>query len=94
MPGPPRGPSQRMITTSPAPMSPPCTAANASSSHSNTRAGPLNDIRSLPAIFMTHPSGARLPLQNQEPPSLLHRALDRADDLLARTLLGTRDLLR
>ena len=41
MPGPPRGPSPRITTTSPAEMAPRCTASNASSSQSNTRAGPL-----------------------------------------------------
>ena len=41
IPGPPRGPSQRITTTSPSWISPFCTASNAGSSPSNTRAGPL-----------------------------------------------------
>src|SRR6266852_5253368 len=41
------------------------TAANASSSRSKTRAGPRWRGRSWPAVFTTHPSGARLPKNRQ-----------------------------
>ena len=46
----------------------PTTAANASSSRSNTRAGPLCSIRSCPESFTTQPSGARLPRRIANPP--------------------------
>ena len=61
IPGPPFGPSYRTTTTSPARMRRPWTARNASSSQSNTRAGPSNRNGSCPVIFATQPSGARLP---------------------------------
>ena len=44
------------------------TAAMASSSESNTRAGPRCSSRSCPLILATQPSGARLPLRITSPP--------------------------
>ena len=46
MPGPPLGPSLRITTTSPGSIRPAVTASIASSSHSNTRAGPRWVVRS------------------------------------------------
>ena len=93
MPGPPAGPSLRMTTTSPASIAPAFTAANASSSHSNTRAGPLCSRRPWPASFTTQPSGARLPRRIAKPPLGASGSVERADDLLALGLLGGVGLL-
>ena len=68
MPGPPAGPSLRMTTTSPGSIFPCVTAAIASSSSSNTRAGPAWWTRSWPESFTTQPSGARLPRRMAMPP--------------------------
>ena len=68
MPGPPAGPSLRMTITSPGLIAPPRTAAIASSSPSNTRAGPLWWRRSCPASLTTEPSGASEPLRMARPP--------------------------
>ena len=74
IPGPPLGPSYRMTTTSPATILPPLIAAIASSSHSNTRAGPSCTIISSTTAerFTTLPSGARFPLSTARPPVLLY----------------------
>src|SRR5487761_1880127 len=58
MPGPPRGPSYLMTTTSPA-----------TSWDSKTRAGPLkvNSSSGTPAVFTIAPSGARLPYRSEDP---------------------------
>src|SRR5206468_4128197 len=61
MPGPPLGPSQRMTITSLGLILPAFTAANESSSRSNTRAGPRWKSRFWPETLATHPSGAKLP---------------------------------
>src|ERR1700728_3581720 len=63
MPGPPRGPSYRMITTSPALTALPRMPSTASSWLSNTLAGPVNVSSSsgTPAGFTIAPCGARLP---------------------------------
>ena len=68
MPGPPAGPSYRMTTTSPGAIARAFTAAKHSSSESKTRAGPRCTVRSWPASFTTHPSGARLPRRIAMPP--------------------------
>src|SRR5262245_43180179 len=68
MPGPPRGPSYRITTASPAPIAPALTAAEADSSESNTRAGPLKVVRLCPDSLTTQPSGARLPRRITSPP--------------------------
>ena len=68
MPGPPEGPSLRMTTTSPSLIPWAVTAAMASSSFSNTRAGPVCSMRSWPESFTTQPSGARLPRRIARPP--------------------------
>lgn len=68
MPGPPRGPSKRMTTTSPFWISPRSTAAKVASSPSNTRAGPENFVRPCPASFTTQPSGASVPRRMANPP--------------------------
>ena len=70
MPGPPAGPSFLMTMTSPSSYARSLIAANASSSHSKTRAGPENTIWSsvMPAIFTMAPSGARLPFNPTTPP--------------------------
>ena len=68
MPGPPAGPSPRITTTSPAWISCASTAAIASSSPSNTRAGPMCLRRSWPASLTTQPSGATLPRRIAKPP--------------------------
>ena len=46
------------------------TAAKQSSSDSNTRAGPVCPVRSVPASLTTAPCGARLPRRIASPPSL------------------------
>ncbi len=61
IPGPPRGPSLRMMTTSPAAISRFATARKQSSSDSKTFAGPRKVRTSVPATFTTAPSGAREP---------------------------------
>ncbi len=68
IPGPPAGPSPRITTTSPSPISFASTAAIAASSPSNTRAGPVCRRRSWPASLTTHPSGATLPRRIAKPP--------------------------
>ena len=68
IPGPPAGPSLRMTTTSPGRMALAVTAAIASSSDSNTRAGPSCSRRSCPASLTTQPSGARFPRRMARPP--------------------------
>ena len=69
------------------------TAAIASSSDSNTRAGPRCSRRSWPATFTTQPSGARLPCRITRPPVGFERLGERADDLLARGLSARVGLL-
>ena len=88
MPGPPDGPSLRITTTSFAWICCASTAANASSSDSNTRAGPLCSSRPWPDSFTTQPSGARLPRRIARPPFGLSGSDERPDDLLAVGLLG------
>ncbi len=61
MPGPPRGPSYRITSTSPAVTVPSMMRSVASSSEWNTRAVPLKKVPSLPVILATAPVGARLP---------------------------------
>jgi len=63
MPGPPRGPSYLITTTSPERTEPLRMPATASSWLSNTTAGPENVHSSsgTPAVFTTAPSGARFP---------------------------------
>ena len=63
IPGPPRGPSYRITTTSPATTRPPRIPVTASSCDSNTFAGPENVHSSsgTPAVFTTAPSGAMFP---------------------------------
>src|SRR5581483_781039 len=74
MPGPPRGPSYRMITTSPADTAPPRIPETASSWLSNTTAGPENSHSSdgTPAVLMIEPSGARFPYSTASPPSAVY----------------------
>ena len=63
-----------MTTASPALMRPPCTAANAASSESNTRAGPREGRGDCgPESFTTQPAGARLPRRMTSPPLGLER---------------------
>ena len=88
IPGPPFGPSLRITTTSPGWMSFAITAAKASSSRSNTRAGPRCSMRSWPESFTTQPSGARLPRRIAKPPFGLIGSVDRAHHVLALGLLG------
>mmetsp|Transcript_16173 Transcript_16173/g.21412 ORF Transcript_16173/g.21412 Transcript_16173/m.21412 type:complete len:205 (-) Transcript_16173:1068-1682(-) len=61
IPGPPFGPSYRIIITSPFLTSLFSTPRSMSSSRSKTRATPLNLNPSLPVIFATDPPGAREP---------------------------------
>src|SRR5579875_781044 len=68
IPGPPRGPSYRMTTTSPATILRSSIARIASSSRSKTRAGPRWCSRSWPAILTTAPSGASIPRRMTRPP--------------------------
>src|SRR5436305_15153 len=68
MPGHPAGPALRITTTSPALSARAVTAAIASSSDSNARAGPEWRRRSWPASLTTQPSGARLPRRIARPP--------------------------
>ncbi len=74
IPGPPFGPSYLITTTSPSTILPPLIAAIASSSQSNTLAGPsCTIIESATAErFTTDPSGARFPLRTASPPVLLY----------------------
>ena len=74
MPGPPLGPSYLITTTSPGTIFPPFIAAIASSSQSNTLAGPsCTSISSTTAERLTtEPSGARLPERTARPPVLLY----------------------
>ena len=78
------GPSLRITTTSPASIAPAVTAAIASSSHSKTRAGPSWWTRSWPASFTTRALGREVAAQDRQAAGLLHRVVERADDLLAR----------
>ena len=61
MPGPPFGPSYLITTTSPAFIDLDRIALTPSSSESNTRALPSKEVPSLPVIFATAPSFAKLP---------------------------------
>jgi hypothetical protein len=61
IPGPPFGPSFLITNTCPALTFPSLIPAIHSNSLSKTFAGPENDSPSLPVIFATEPSGARLP---------------------------------
>src|SRR5579863_8960142 len=74
MPGPPRGPSYLMTTTSPALTRPASIPSTASSCDSKTRAGPENVHSSsgTPAVFTTPPSGARFPYSMHRPPSAVY----------------------
>ena len=74
MPGPPFGPSYLMTTTSPGTIFPPFIAVMASSSQSNTLAGPLcTNISSQTAdLFTILPFGARFPLSAANPPVSLY----------------------
>ena len=74
MPGPPRGPSYAMTTTSPALMRPARIASHASSCEWKTRAGPSKwkIDASTPAVLTMAPSVARLPKSTASPPSLLY----------------------
>ena len=74
IPGPPLGPSYLMTTTSPATIFPPFMAAIASSSQSNTLAGPVCTIISGTTAerFTTQPSGARFPLRTASPPFFIY----------------------
>ena len=71
IPGPPRGPSYLMTTTSPAVTRPARIPSTASSCDSKTRAGPENVHSSsgTPAVFTTAPSVARFPYSMHSPPS-------------------------
>ena len=77
IPGPPFGPSYLITTTSPGTILPPLIAATASSSDSNTLAGPSCTIISSTTAerFTTLPSGAILPLSTASPPVLLNGLL-------------------
>ena len=70
IPGPPFGPSYRITTTSPGFIFPPLIASIASSSLSNTLAGPscLSISGATALLFTTHVSGARFPLSTAIPP--------------------------
>ena len=70
MPGPPRGPSLRTTTTSPALISPRIAASVAASSLSNTRAGPRKVISCCDTAptLITAPSGASEPKSTQSAP--------------------------
>ena len=74
IPGPPLGPSYLITTTSPATIFPPLIAAIASSSLSNTLAGPSCTIISSTTAerLTTLPSGARFPERTARPPVLLY----------------------
>jgi len=74
IPGPPFGPSYLITTTSPGTILPPLIAAMASSSQSNTLAGPSCTIidSATAERFTTEPSGARFPLSTARPPVLLY----------------------
>mmetsp|Transcript_50290 Transcript_50290/g.106880 ORF Transcript_50290/g.106880 Transcript_50290/m.106880 type:complete len:202 (+) Transcript_50290:215-820(+) len=61
MPGPPLGPSYRMMMKSPFWILPCSNPFNISSSLSKTFALPVNLVPSLPVIFATAPSGHKLP---------------------------------
>jgi hypothetical protein len=68
IPGPPLGPSLRMTITLPSRICRASTAANVSSSHSNTCAGPRNCSRFIPATLTIAPSGASEPRKPTTPP--------------------------
>ncbi len=70
IPGPPLGPSYLITTTSPGTILPPLIAAIASSSQSNTLAGPscLSILSATALLFTTEPSGAMLPDNTARPP--------------------------
>ena len=74
MPGPPRGPSYLITTTSPAATRPERMPSTASSCDSKTLAGPLkvNSSSGTPAVFTIAPSGARLPYSTASPPSAVY----------------------
>jgi len=74
IPGPPFGPSYLMTTTSPSTILPPLIAAIASSSESNTLAGPsCTSISGTTALrFTTEPSGARFPFKTARPPVFVY----------------------
>ena len=80
MPGPPRGPSYRMTTTSPGLRVPSVTASIAPCSPSKTRAVPSKMSASKPADFTTAPSGASEPRRIDEPAGLVDRVAHRVDD--------------
>ena len=93
MPGPPLGPSLRMTTTSPFWIDCAFTAANASSSDSNTRAGPRCSTRLVAGDLHDAALGREVAAQDREAAVRLERVVERADDLLALGLLGRRGLL-
>src|SRR4029078_9890355 len=68
IPGPPFGPSHPMTMTWPGLTLPFFTAEKASSSRSNTIAGPRCDVFVWPETLATQPSGARLPRRIAMPP--------------------------
>ena len=63
IPGPPFGPSYLITITSPSSISPFDIESNATSSVSKTLAVPINLVMSTPAVLITAPSGAKLPLR-------------------------------
>ena len=73
MPGPPRGPSYTITTTSPGLIRLARMASHAISCDWNTRAGPSKRRMdaSTPAVFTMQPSLAKLPYRMAKPPSLL-----------------------
>ena len=73
MPGPPAGPSKRITTTSPAWIARACTAANAASSESNTRAGPSKRSRPWPASLTMQPSGREVAVEDRIAAARLER---------------------
>src|SRR5215204_1507864 len=68
MPGPPLGPSYRMITASPATTVPSATASMAACSPSKTRAVASKTVASKPAVLTTAPSGESEPRTTVSPP--------------------------
>ena len=90
MPGPPAGPSLRITTTSPGLIAWSLTAAKASSSDSNTRAGPLW-LEALGAGDLDHAAlGREVAAQDRQAALGLERLDERPHDLLAGGLLGAR----
>ena len=69
IPGPPLGPTKRTTTTSPSTISSERTASMASSSESNTLAGPVMLRTLTPDTLATAPSGAKLPFKIINGPS-------------------------